>query len=113
METHEKQDPWTKVSAFPRTISQRVARFLASPGRKKYISIADHIRRILPGTPIPWRLRFGSRWLARNGQLDHKQIEENFECAELHFVERLLRPGPHWRVPLPFRCDQRHGDGAL
>jgi hypothetical protein len=25
----------------------------------------------------------------------------------------LLRPGPHWRVPLPFRCDQRHGDGAL
>ena len=92
-ETHEKQDPWTKVSAFPRTIPQRIARFLALPGRKKYISIANHIRRILPGTPIPWRLPFGAWWLARDGDLDHKLVEENFERAELRFVERLLRPG--------------------
>src|ERR1700686_2126834 len=65
VETHEKQDPWSKVSAFPGTIPQRIARFLALPGRKKYISIASHIRRIIPGTPIPWRLPFGARWLAR------------------------------------------------
>jgi FkbM family methyltransferase len=93
VETHEKQDPWTKVSAFPGTIPQRIARFLALPGRKKYISIANHIRRVLPGTPIPWRLPFGAWWLARDGELDHKLVEENFERAELRFVERLLRPG--------------------
>jgi FkbM family methyltransferase len=93
METHEKQDPWTKVSAFPGTIPQRIARFLALPGRKKYISIANHIRRLLPGTPIPWRLPFGAWWLAQDGDLDHKLADENFERAELRFVERLLRPG--------------------
>lgn len=93
VETHEKQDPWSKVSAFPGTIPQRIARFLALPGRKKYISIASHIRRIFPGTPIPWRLPFGAWWLARDGELDHKLVEENFERAELHFVERLLRAG--------------------
>jgi FkbM family methyltransferase len=93
METHEKQDPWANVSAFPRTIPQRIARFLALPGRKKYIAIANHIRRILPGTPIPWRLPFGAWWLARDGDLDHKLVKENFERAELRFVERLLRPG--------------------
>jgi hypothetical protein len=60
METHEKQDPWTKVSAFPGTISQRIARFLALPGGKKYISIANHIRKVIPGTPMPWRFTFRS-----------------------------------------------------
>ena len=60
LETHERQDPWTKVSSFPGTVPQRIARFLALPGRKKYISIANHIRRIFPATPIPWRLPFGA-----------------------------------------------------
>jgi FkbM family methyltransferase len=92
VETHEKQDPWAKLSAFPGTIPQRIARLLALPGRKKYISLANRIRRILPATPIPWRLPFGAWWLAQDGELDHKLVEQNFERAELRFVERLLRP---------------------
>jgi Glycosyl transferase family 2 len=93
IETYEKQDPWTKVSAFPGTIPQRISRFLALPAAKKYLSLAYHARRILPGIPIPWRLPFGAWWLARDGELDHKLVEENFERAELRFVERLLRRG--------------------
>ena len=93
VETHEKHDPWTKVSSFPGTIPQRVSRFLALPAAKKYLSLANHVRTILPGIPIPWRLPFGSWWLARDGELDHKVVEEGFERAELRFVERLLRPG--------------------
>jgi FkbM family methyltransferase len=93
METHEKRDPWTKVSAFPGTIPQRISRFLALPIARKYLSLATHVRRILPRIPIPWRLPFGAWWLARDGELDHKLVEENFERAELRFVERLLRPG--------------------
>jgi FkbM family methyltransferase len=93
LESHGRQDPWAKVSLFPGTIPQRIARFLALPGRKKYISIANHIRRIIPGTPIPWQLPFGAWWLARDGELDHKLVEGNFERAELRFVERFLRPG--------------------
>jgi FkbM family methyltransferase len=92
-ETYEKQDPWTKVSAFPGTIPQRISRFLALPAAKKYLSLAYHARRILPEIPIPWRLPFGAWWLARDGELDHKLVEENFERAELRFVERLLRRG--------------------
>jgi len=38
-------------------------------------------------------LPFGSWWLARDGELDRKVIEEGFERAELRFLERLLRPG--------------------
>jgi len=37
IETYEKQDPWTKVSAFPGTIPQRISRFLALPAAKKYL----------------------------------------------------------------------------
>jgi FkbM family methyltransferase len=92
-ETHEKQDPWTKVPAFPGTILQRISRFLALPAAKKYLSLARHVRTIFPGVPIPWRLPFGAWWLARDGELDHKLVEEGFERAELRFVERLLRPG--------------------
>jgi SAM-dependent methyltransferase len=51
--TYENQDPWTKVSAFPGTIPQRISRFLALPAAKKYLSLAYHARRILPGIPIP------------------------------------------------------------
>lgn len=93
METHEKQDPWTKVSAFPGTIPQRISRFLALPWRKKYLSVANHIRRVLPEIPVPWRLPFGAWWLASDGELDLKLLDENFERAELRFVERLLRSG--------------------
>jgi SAM-dependent methyltransferase len=93
VEPHEKYDPWTKVSAFPGTISQHIARFLALPAAKKYLSLAKHVRKVLPGMPIPWRLPFGSWWLARDGELDHKLVGEGFERAELRFVERLLRPG--------------------
>ena len=93
IETYEKQDPWTKMSAFPGTIPQCISRFLALPAAKKYLSLAYHARRILPGIPIPWRLPFGAWWLAREVDLDHKLVEENFERAELRLVERLLRRG--------------------
>jgi hypothetical protein len=40
IETYEKQDPGTKVSAFPGRIPQRISQFLALPAAKKYLSLA-------------------------------------------------------------------------
>ena len=92
-EPHEASDPWTKKPAATATLPQRIRRFLASPPRSKYITLANRARRFFPGMPIPLRLPFGVWWLAQKSALDHELIYNGFEQMETRFVERLLRPG--------------------
>ena len=92
-EPHEASDPWTKKPAVTATLPQRIRRFLASPTRRKYITLANRARRFFPGMPIPLRLPFGAWWLAEKSALDHELIHNEFEQMETRFVERLLRPG--------------------
>ena len=89
----EPRDPWTKLSAEPESIALRVRRFLDKPGRMRYIALANRVRQMFPGMPIPLRLPFGAWWLAENSALDHELIHHGFESAEIDFVGRLLRPG--------------------
>jgi FkbM family methyltransferase len=93
MEDHEMNDPWSKLPGLPKTLPQRVRRFLRQPHRMKYFALASRVRKKFPDLLIPWRLPFGAWWLAQNGELDHKLVNEGFEGAELRFVENFLRPG--------------------
>jgi FkbM family methyltransferase len=92
-EPHEAADPWTKSPVATATLPQRIGRFLASPTRRKYLTLANRARRIFPGMPIPLRLPFGAWWMAERSALDHELIYNEFERMERQFVERLLRPG--------------------
>jgi FkbM family methyltransferase len=92
-EPRESQDPWSKYAAAPASLPRRISRFLASPLRRKYITLALRARRIFPEMPIPLRLSFGAWWLAEKGALDHELMYNGFEDAEIGFVKRLLRPG--------------------
>jgi FkbM family methyltransferase len=91
LEPRETGDPWAKKSAAKATMAQRAGRFLASPARRKYITLANRARRIFPNMPIPLRLPFGAWWLAENSALDHQLLYGEFEKMEMGFVERLLR----------------------
>jgi FkbM family methyltransferase len=91
LEPHETEDPWTKAPAGSGALLQRIGRFLASPTRKKYITLANRARRIFPAMPIPLRLPFGAWWLAEKSALDHELIYSEFERMETAFVTRLLR----------------------
>jgi len=90
-EPHEQEDPWAKKPTVTATLPQRMVRFLASPARKKYITLANRARGIFPGMPIPLRLPFGAWWLAEKSALDHELIYNEFERMEAEFVKRLLR----------------------
>ncbi len=90
-DSHEAEDPWAKKPAVTATLPQRIGRFLASPTRRKYITLANRARRIFPGMPIPLRLPFGAWWLAEKSALDHELIYNEFERMETEFVRRLLR----------------------
>ncbi len=92
-EPHETEDPWAKKAVVTATLPKRIGRFLASPTRRKYVTLANRARRIFPGMPIPLRLPFGAWWLAEKSALDHELIYNEFERMETRFVERLLRPG--------------------
>ena len=92
-EPHEAEDPWAKRPGVTATLRQRIRRFVASPARRKYITLASRARRVFPGMPIPLRLPFGAWWLAEKSALDHELIYNEFERMETGFVERLLRPG--------------------
>src|SRR4029077_19364380 len=92
-EPRDTHDPWSKVAPAHPTVPQRVARFLASPMRRKYLTLAMRARRVFPEMPIPLRLPFGAWWLAEKGELDHELMYNGFEETELRFVQRLLRPG--------------------
>src|SRR6266853_2897164 len=91
-EPHETEDPWAKKPAATATLPQRIGRFLASPARKKYITLANRVRRTFPRMPIPLRLPFGAWWLAEKSALDHQLLHNEFERMETEFVIRLLRP---------------------
>jgi len=91
-EPYVVEDPWAKKPAAA-TLPQRIRRFLASPARRKYITMANRVRRIFPGMPIPLRLSFGAWWLAEKSALDHELTFNEFEPMEVQFVERLLRRG--------------------
>jgi Methyltransferase domain len=92
-EPYETEDPWAKRPGVTATLRQRIRRFVASPARRKYITLASRARRVFPGMPIPLRLPFGAWWLAEKSALDHELIYNEFERMETGFVERLLRPG--------------------
>ena len=90
-EPHESEDPWAKRPAVRATLPQRIGRFLRSPARRKYITLANRARQIFPAMPIPLRLPFGAWWLAEKSALDEELIYNEFEKMERGFVERLLR----------------------
>jgi FkbM family methyltransferase len=92
-ESEESQDPWTKTTAANSSPSGRIRRFLHSPTRRKYITVANRVRRVFPKMPIPIRLSFGAWWLAEKSALDQKLLYNEFESAEMQVVERLLQPG--------------------
>src|SRR5207245_472560 len=91
IEPQETEDPWAKKPAAQVTLPQRIRRFLASPMRSKYITLANRARRIFPGMPIPLRLPFGVWWLAEGSALDQELIYNEFEEMERKFVKKLLR----------------------
>ena len=92
-EPSESEDPWAKGPAARPALPQRIARFIASPSRRKYITVALRARRLFPEMPIPLRLPFGAWWLAEKSAMDHELIYGEFEPEEVDFVQRLLRPG--------------------
>jgi hypothetical protein len=59
-EPHDGEDPWAKSPASPATLLQRLRGFLASPARRKYITVANRVRRIFPNMPVPLRPRRGA-----------------------------------------------------
>jgi FkbM family methyltransferase len=91
LEPRESEDPWAKKPAAKATLARRLGRFLASPSRSKYITLANRVRRVFPDMPIPLRLPFGAWWLAENSALDNELIYGQFERMETGFVKRLLR----------------------
>jgi FkbM family methyltransferase len=90
-EPQEKENPWAKKPVVTPTLPQRIRRFLASPIRRKYITLANRARRIFPAMPIPLRLPFGAWWLAEKSALDHELIYNEFEKLETDFVSNFLR----------------------
>lgn len=48
---------------------------------------------LLLGIPVPVRLPFGSRWIARNDACGRMILRGSFENEERMFVEQILRPG--------------------
>ena len=92
-EPYDDEDPWAKKPPVPATRIERMVRFLASPTRRKYITLALRARRIFPEMPIPLRLPFGTWWLAEKSALDQELLYNGFEKMEMQFVEKLLRAG--------------------
>ena len=91
LEPQETEDPWARNPAPSKTLPQRIRRFLASPLRSKYITLANRARRIFPRMPIPLRLPGGVWWLVEEGALDHELLHGEYEPMEMKFVKKLLR----------------------
>jgi FkbM family methyltransferase len=92
-EPQEVEDPWAKKPGPRPWFPVRIGRFLASPTRRKYITLAGRARHMLPKMPIPLRLPFGGWWLAEKSALDHELMYGEFEPTETRFVQRLVRAG--------------------
>jgi FkbM family methyltransferase len=91
LEPKETDDPWAKKSSKKASLPRRLGRFLTSPAKRKYITLANRARRIFPQMPIPLRLPFGAWWLAEDGSLDQELLYGSFEQDEMKFVKKLLR----------------------
>jgi tRNA (mo5U34)-methyltransferase len=92
LEPDETEDPWAKNPPEAARLPERIGRFVASPARTKYITLAKRGQRIFPHMPIPLRLPFGAWWLAEKSALDQELLHGEFEKMEMQFVKRLLRP---------------------
>jgi len=77
----------------PRTLRERIRRFLAKPLREKYASVARRLRSRAMAIPLPIRLPFGAWWIARNDDIGRPLREGQFETAEAAFVGKYLQPG--------------------
>jgi len=75
------------------SISQRIRRFAARPTADKIVSLAFRLRRIFPNAPIPYRLPFGAWFLVGNSHVDTALLTNEFESAEINFVQRYLKQG--------------------
>jgi FkbM family methyltransferase len=91
LEPRETEDPWAKKLPDKATLPRRIGRFLASPARKKYATLANRTRRIFPHIPIPLRLPVGVWWLAEEGFQDQQLLVGEYETTERKFVKKLLR----------------------
>jgi FkbM family methyltransferase len=76
-----------------KTISQRIRRFAARPTADKIVYLAFRLRRIFPNAPIPYRLPFGAWFLVGNSQVDTALLTNEFETAEINFVQGYLKQG--------------------
>ena len=92
LEPDETEDPWAKNPPEATRLPERIRRFLASPTRTKYVTLAKRVQRIFPHVPIPLRLPFSAWWLAEKSALDQELLHGEFEKMEMQFVKRLLRP---------------------
>jgi FkbM family methyltransferase len=92
-EPRDNKDPWSKNPEGRNALPRRVKNFFKKPAQAKYIAVARRMRRILPNLPIPMRLPFGSKWIAKNSALDHELMANGFESAEMRFVQNYLKPG--------------------
>lgn len=91
LEPRETCDPWNKKALLQPTLLHRIRGFLASPARRKYITLANRARRLFPDIPVPLRLPFGAWWLAKESVIDHQLLCDEFEPSETRFVKKLLR----------------------
>jgi FkbM family methyltransferase len=80
-----------------RSLKARVLRFAKRPWAEKELLLRRRFKRawnrVLAGTPIPVRLPYGAWWLATNDAASDAIFAGHFEPAEMHVVERYLRPG--------------------
>ncbi len=92
-EPKETADPWGLRVGKIAKLGRRVRTFAKKPARKKLITLARRVRKVLPAVPIPLRLPFGAWWLAGESPLDQQLMNGEFESSELLFVQEFLRPG--------------------
>lgn len=72
---------------------QRLLKFVRKPGREQYQSFAIRLQTKFPSVPIPVPLPYGDWYLAASSDIDRAVVCGGFESAELHFLQRCLRPG--------------------
>lgn len=96
-EPSDPADPWSKLPAQTASLvpskAQRLRRFVARPTSEKVRSISLRMRRIFPKFPVLFRLPFGAWFLAGNSHVDGALLANEFESAEINFVQKYLKPG--------------------
>jgi FkbM family methyltransferase len=85
-----RTDPWAKPVSLPVKAFRRAAKFSKKPREEKFRSFAF---RWIRWFPLPIRLSFDSRWIARNSIVDQRILIGDFEEDEVRFVQGFLHPG--------------------